>query len=91
MGWSKEDEEAYQQRKMDEMDESLQNGHFLQSSYTFIPSFAPGSFMGYLPVTRQQIDNIRKKYIDTGQNKNNSPEKADKIDNVYIQSSIYDF
>lgn len=91
MGWSKEDEEAYQQRKMDEMDEALQNGYFVQSSYTFIPSFAPGSFMGYLPVTRQQIDNIRKKYIDTGQIKNNSPEKADNIDNVYIQISIYDF
>ena len=90
MGWSKEDEEAYQQRKMDEMDQSLQNGHFVQSSYTFIPSFAPGSFMGYLPVTRQQIDNIRKKYIDTGQTENNISPKADNIDNVYIQNSIFD-
>lgn len=91
MGWSKEDEEAYQQRKIDEMEDLLQNGHFVQSSYTFIPSFAPCSFMGYLPVTRQQIDNIRKQYIDTGQIKNNSPEKADNIDNVYIQNSLFDF
>lgn len=91
MGWSKEDEEAYQQRKMDEMEDSLQNGQFVQSSYTFIPSFALGSIMGYLPVTRQQIDFIRKKYIDTGQIKNNSPGRADNIDNVYIQSSIFDF
>ena len=90
MGWSKEDEDAYQQRKMDEIDESLQNGHFVQSSYTFIPSFAPGSFMGYLPVTRQQIDHIRKKYIDTGQIKKDSSPKADNIDNVYIQNSIFD-
>ena len=90
MGWSKADEEAYQQRKMDEMEQSLQNGHFVQSSYTFIPSFAPGSFMGYLPVTRQQIDNIRKKYIDTGQTENNISPKADNIDNVYIQNSIFD-
>ena len=91
MGWSKEDEESYQQRKIDEMEDSLQNCHFVQTCYSFIPSFASGSFMGYLPVTRQQIDSIRKKYIDTGQIKNNSPEKADNIDNVYIQSSIFDF
>lgn len=91
MGWSKEDEEAYQHRKMNEMECSLQNGHFVQSFYTFIPSFAPGSFMGYLPVTRQQINAIRKQYIDTGQIKNNSSEKADNIDNVYIQNSIFDF
>ena len=92
MGWSKEDEEAYQQRKIDEMEESFQNGHFVQFSYTFIPCFAPGSFMGYLPVTRKQYhDAISKQYIDTGQIKNNSIEKADNIDNVYIQSSIFDF
>lgn len=90
MGWSKEDEEAYQQRKMDEMEESLQNVDFVQTYYTFIPSFAPGSFMGYLPVTRQQIDSIRKQYIDTGQIKNNRLGKADNIDNVYIQNSIFD-
>lgn len=90
MGWSKEDEEAYQQRKIEQFYEATENPNFVQSSYFF--SRVIGGYFGYYPLDIDLYYNSPE-YNKSDTVTDNSDPPNHKIpvqssDTVYIQQII---